>query len=94
MTFASSEKKGVLKDSSGDVVRIEKDVYGTLLAETNKSGKVIDIDKADVPRQPSLCFVDQTKTQGLQSDTQFFLTTPTNHISTVTKLYLANILLR
>ena len=45
MTFASSEKKSVLKSASYEEVRIEKDVLGTLLADSTKTGGVIDIDK-------------------------------------------------
>ena len=45
-TFATSEKKAKLKNVAKEEVRNEKDVLGSLLAEGNKTGTVIDIDKA------------------------------------------------
>ena len=44
--FATSERKANLKNAAEGEARIEKDVLGTLLAEGNKTGTVIDTDKA------------------------------------------------
>ena len=72
LTFATSEKKAKLKNAAKEEFRIQKDVLGRLLAEGNKTGTVINIDKAlKYPFSPvcaSLSTADGNKRKTKKSD--------------------------
>ena len=44
-TFASAEKKVKLKNSANEEIKIQKDVLGTLLAESSEAGTPVDVEK-------------------------------------------------
>ena len=71
-TFLASERKVKIKSDSNKEVRIEKDVLGTLLAEANKTERVIDIDKVlTYPLSPvcaPLSNVDDNRRKTKKSD--------------------------